>query len=115
MSDCVFCKIVNGELDTDKVYETDTVLAFKDADPKAPVHYLFVPKEHYDSTNDLEDDASVVKDIFEAIVHVAKEEGFAERGYRVINNCGKDGLQSVNHLHFHVLAGKELRILESDI
>lgn len=115
MTDCIFCKIISGEIPSDKVYENDRVLAFRDLDPKAPFHYLFVPKTHYDSANDLLGDASCVKDIFEAIAEVAQRDGFAETGYRVINNCGKDGLQSVNHLHFHLLAGKELKILESDL
>ncbi len=114
MQDCIFCKIAGGEIPTDKVFENDKLVAFKDMSPKAPVHYLFVPKAHYDSTNALKEDASIVKDIFEAIVEVAERDGFAESGYRVVNNVGKDGLQTVPHLHFHVLAGRELKILDTD-
>ncbi len=114
MTDCVFCKIIAGDIPTDKVFENDKVIAFKDMSPKAPIHYLFVPKDHYESTNDLAEDASIVTDIFEAIVEVAQRDGFADSGYRVVNNVGRDGLQTVPHLHFHVLAGRELKILDTD-
>lgn len=109
--DCLFCKIANGEIPTELVYENEDVAVFRDISPMAPVHLLFVPKKHIASANAFADgeDASIVSRIFEAIAYVAKHEGFAESGYRVISNCGKDGGQSVDHLHFHVLAGKPIR------
>lgn len=106
--DCIFCKLASGEIPTEVVYENNKVFAFKDMEPQAPIHYLFIPKKHYTSANDLIDDASVVKDIYEAIALVAKRDGFADKGYRVINNTGKDGGQTVEHLHFHVYAGREM-------
>lgn len=106
--DCIFCKLASGEIPTEVVYENNKVFAFKDMEPQAPIHYLFISKKHYTSANDLIDDASVVKDIYEAIALVAKRDGFADKGYRVINNTGKDGGQTVEHLHFHVYAGREM-------
>lgn len=107
--DCIFCKLANGEIPTELVYEDDRVSAFRDADPQAPIHLLFVPKEHIESANALDEkNASIVADIFLAIQKVSKEMGFAEDGYRIVNNCGKDGGQSVPHMHFHVLAGRAL-------
>ena len=109
--DCLFCKIANGEIPTELVYENEDVAVFRDISPMAPVHLLFVPKKHIASANAFADgeDASIVSRIFEAIAYVAKRDGFTESGYRVISNCGKDGGQSVDHLHFHVLAGKPIR------
>ena len=109
--DCIFCKLANREIETEVVYEDERVFAFRDMDPKAPIHYLFIPKEHISTLNDLEGDqvdASVITDLFRAISHVAKRDGFADSGYRVVSNCGADGGQTVQHIHFHVLAGREL-------
>lgn len=106
--DCIFCKLASGEIPTAAVYEDDRVFAFKDMDPQAPIHYLFVPKRHIASTNALRADAGIVADIFRAIALVAERDGFAEAGYRVVSNCGRDGGQTVEHLHFHVLAGRKL-------
>ncbi len=108
MSDCLFCKIVNGDIPSAKVYEDDTVLAFRDIAPMAPVHILFVPKEHIPSANGITaQNSAVVAHIFEVIPVVAAQENLAN-GYRVITNCGADGCQSVPHLHFHLLGGKKL-------
>lgn len=108
--DCLFCKIINGEVPSTKVYEDDNVYAFLDIDPQAPEHIIFVPKEHIGSANELnEENSAVVAKIFEAIAKVAKEKGFAEKGYRVVNNCGEDGGQTVGHIHFHLLAGRSLQ------
>lgn len=109
--DCLFCKIAQGEIPTDLVYEDENVVAFRDISPMAPVHLLFVPKKHIASANAFAagEDAAIVARIFEAIASVAKRDGFAESGYRVISNCGKDGGQSIDHLHFHVLAGQPIR------
>ncbi len=110
MSDCLFCKIVQGEIPSAKVYEDEYVYAFLDIDPQAPVHIVVVPKEHIASANDLTDgNASVIGKIFTAIAKIAKEQNFADSGYRIVNNCGEDGGQTVGHLHFHVLAGRELQ------
>lgn len=109
MSDCVFCKLIQGEIPTDKVYEDDKVLAFKDINPLAKIHYIFVPKDHIESAQVVDPDSRIISDLFVAIRTVAEREGFAETGYRVVTNVGKDGGQSVPHLHFHVLAGEPIR------
>lgn len=107
--DCLFCKIVAGEIPSTKVYEDDSVYAFLDIEPQAPTHIIIVPKMHIASANELTDDnAEVVGHIFAVAAKLAKEQGFAEDGWRIVNNCGKDGGQTVGHLHFHVLAGRNL-------
>ena len=106
--DCLFCKILAGDIPSAKVYENEWVYAFRDINPQAPVHVLVIPKEHIccaDAVN--ADNSAVVAKIFEAIPEIAKAEGLSN-GYRVITNCGEDGCQSVKHLHFHVLGGKKL-------
>ncbi len=107
--DCLFCKIINGEIPSTKLYEDDTVYAFADIAPQAPVHIIIIPKEHIASGNELTDDnAGVVGHIFAVAAKLAKEQGFAEKGWRIVNNCGEDGGQTVGHLHFHLLAGRNL-------
>ncbi len=107
--DCLFCKIIAGEIPSTKVYEDDTVYAFLDIDPQAPVHIIIIPKEHIASANELSDsNAEVVGHIFSVAAKLAKEQGFADGGFRIVNNCGKDGGQTVGHLHFHLLAGRNL-------
>ena len=107
--DCLFCKIIAGEIPSAKVYEDDKVLAFRDIEPQAPVHILIIPKEHIASANELnEENASVVGHIYAVAAKIAKEEGIAEGGYRIVNNCGVDGGQTVGHLHFHMLGGRSL-------
>lgn len=109
MEDCLFCKIIKGEIPSTKVYEDEFVYAFKDINPEAPVHILVVPKKHIESVNEIEEvDENIIGKIFLAIKKIAKEQGVAENGYRVVSNCGKDAGQTVMHLHFHVLGGKEL-------
>lgn len=109
MSDCIFCKIIKGEIPSKKVYEDDKVLAFHDINPEAPVHVLVVPKEHIESVNGInESNADVVSHIFLTINKIVKDLGIAESGYRVITNTGKDGGQTVSHMHFHVIGGREL-------
>lgn len=106
--DCIFCKIVAGEIPSSKVYEDENVYAFRDIQPQAPVHVLVVPKAHIASADEVNgENAALVAKIFEAIPKIAKAEGLTN-GYRVITNCGEDGCQSVKHLHFHVLGGKKL-------
>lgn len=110
MEDCIFCKIAAGEIPSTKVYEDEDVLAFRDIHPQAPVHLVFIPKQHCMSSMEDYDEtlhAAVLGKIFAAIRTVAKQEGLTG-GYRIINNCGKDACQSVRHIHFHLLAGKDL-------
>ena len=107
--DCLFCKIIKGEIPSAKVYEDDKVYAFRDIEPQAPVHILIIPKEHIASANELtEENASIVGHIFAVAAKIAKEEGIADGGYRIVNNCGQDGGQTVGHLHFHMLGGRSL-------
>ncbi len=106
--DCVFCKIVSGEFSSNTLYEDDDVLAFKDLDPQAPVHFLVIPKRHIESCDKLsEDNAKLLSKIFSVIRKLGEEQGL-ENGYRVITNVGEDGGQSVKHLHFHVLGKRKL-------
>lgn len=108
MSDCIFCKIANGEIPSNKVYEDETVLAFYDLDPQAPTHVLVIPKAHIASAAEITpENSAVVAHIFEVVAKLSKELGL-ENGFRVVNNCGRDGMQSVQHLHFHLLAGKPM-------
>ena len=110
MSDCIFRKIIAGEIPSNKVYEDDRIIAIRDLNPQAPVHVLFIPKEHICCANALnEENSDIVAHIFTKIPVVAKELGL-ENGYRVVNNCGEDGGQTVMHLHFHLLGGKKLEI-----
>ena len=104
--DCLFCKIIAGEIPGDKVYEDDKVFAFRDINPQAPVHVLIVPKRHM--SNILECDAETAAALTAAVQKIAAQEGVAESGFRVVSNCGRDGAQSVNHLHVHLLGGKPL-------
>ncbi len=109
MSDCIFCKIANGEIPTNLVYEDELVAAFNDLNPVAPVHILIVPKDHIASALELDSSNSdVVARIFQVAGKIARDKGFAEDGFRLVNNCGKDGGQTVGHLHFHLLAGRYL-------
>ena len=108
MSDCIFCKIIAGEIPSSKVWEDELVYAFRDINPMAPVHVLIVPKTHIASADGVNAENSVaVARIFEVIPKIAAAEGLVN-GYRVITNCGEDGCQSVKHLHFHLLGGKKL-------
>lgn len=107
--DCLFCKIINGDIPSTKVYEDELVYAFRDIEPQAPTHILIIPKEHIASANELtEENASVVGHVFAVAAKIAKAEGIAEGGYRIVNNCGEDGGQTVKHLHFHMLGGRSL-------
>ena len=108
MSDCIFCKIIAGDIPSSKVFEDEYVYAFRDIAPMAPVHILVVPKVHIASPNGVnEENSTYVSRIFEAIPQIAAAEGLTN-GYRVITNCGEDGCQTVKHLHFHILGGKKL-------
>ena len=110
MSDCLFCKIIAGDIPSTKVYEDETVLAFRDIAPQAPTHILVIPKVHIPSVDGVTaENSAVVAHIFEVIPAIAKAEGL-ENGYRVVSNCGSDAGQTVPHLHFHILGGKQLAL-----
>jgi histidine triad (HIT) family protein len=107
--DCLFCKIAEGSIPAEKVYEDEHVLAFKDIQPQAPVHLLVIPKKHIASLDEAgPEDAELLGRVTLAARKVARDAGIAENGYRVINNCGKDSGQVVFHIHFHVLGGEPL-------
>lgn len=106
--DCLFCKIIAGEIPSAKVYEDETVLAFRDIDPKAPFHAVVIPKAHIASAAEITaQNSAVVAHVFEVIAEIAKREKL-DNGFRVVTNCGKEGGQTVGHLHFHLLAGRSL-------
>ena len=108
--DCLFCKIVAGIIPSTKVYEDETVFAFRDIAPQAPTHILVIPKAHIASVNDVTaENSAVVAHIFEVIPAIAKAENLTG-GYRVVSNCGADAGQTVHHLHFHILGGKPLAL-----
>ena len=105
---CLFCKIVAGDIPSSKVYEDDTILAFRDINPQAPVHILMIPKVHIPSLDGVTpENSAVVAHIFETIPQIAKEAGL-DSGYRLISNCGPDACQTVPHLHFHILGGRAM-------
>ncbi len=107
--DCLFCKIIEGEIPSQCLYEDDKIYVFKDIDPQAPVHFLVIPKKHIDSLDTMTDeDAELIGYVFKKIRDLAKEQGLKD-GYRVVNNIGEDGGQSVKHMHFHVLGGRSLQ------
>ena len=108
MSDCIFCKIAQSERPSEKVYEDDKILCFKDLDPQAPVHVLIIPKKHISSLDDVrEEDSELLGYIMLKVREIAAELGLGN-GYRLVNNCGEDGLQTVQHLHFHLLGRRKL-------
>lgn len=110
MTDCIFCKMVAGEIRPDVVYENNEVLAFRDINPQAPMHVLVVPKEHISTINDLDEGhAALVGKLYLAVKQIARQEGMSERGYRTVMNCNAEAGQTVFHLHLHVLAGREMR------
>jgi len=110
MSDCIFCKIINGEISTERVYEDENVVAFNDINPQSPVHILVIPKVHISSLNDIDENSShIIGQIHLAIKKIGIEKSLDHKGYRVVNNCGKDGGQTVDHLHYHILGGREMK------
>ena len=107
-TDCIFCRIAAGEIPSGKVYEDELVYAFRDIHPQAPQHILVIPKAHVSSALDVTaENAHLTAACFAAISQIAKEQGL-HGGFRVVNNCGEDGGQTVGHLHFHILGGKKL-------
>jgi histidine triad (HIT) family protein len=108
-ADCLFCRIVAGEIPADIVHSSELAVAFRDLNPQAPVHVLVVPRRHIDDAGELEPgDADALSGVFAAARHVAEEQGLAERGYRLVFNVGEDASNSVPHLHLHVLGGRRL-------
>lgn len=105
--DCAFCKIISGDIPSSKVYEDEWVVAFKDLEPQAPVHVLIVPKEHIASAAEITAENSfLIAKVFEAAAKIAKEMDLKD-GFRIVNNCGEKAGQSVMHIHFHMMAGRE--------
>ena len=110
MANCIFCMIAEGTIPSTKVYEDEKVLAFRDINPMAPTHILVIPKEHIPSVDGITaENSAVVAHIFETIPLIAKAENL-EQGYRVVSNCGEHAGQTVHHLHFHILGGKQLSL-----
>lgn len=106
--DCVFCKIARNEIPSKKVYEDDQIVAFNDLEPQAPVHVLIIPKKHIQSADQIaDDDTNIIGKIFMVASKIAKELEL-ENGYRIVNNCGEDGGQTVPHLHFHLMGGRKM-------
>lgn len=109
MEDCLFCKIIAGQIPSTKVFENDAVYAFRDINPVAPIHVLIVPKKHIQSSEQLtREDDKLLGEMFEVARTIAKQEGLSENGYRLVFNTGKDGGQTVPHIHMHLIGGKEL-------
>lgn len=110
MTDCLFCKIASKEIPSSIVFEDDRVVAFKDINPAAPVHILIIPKVHIQSVLDIgESNSEIVAYIFEVAAKIAREQGLAEKGFRIVANTGMDGGQTVPHLHYHLLGGRSLQ------
>lgn len=108
MADCIFCKIADKDIPSKTVYEDDQIIVFHDLEPQAPVHVLIIPKKHIASMDDLaEEDGELIAHLMLKIKEIAKELGL-EKGYRLVNNCGEDGLQTVKHLHFHLLGKRKM-------
>ena len=107
--DCLFCKILAGDIPADIVYESESAIAFRDINPQAPTHVLVIPRQHIATINDLDEaDRSLVGDLYLAAQQIAAEEGIAESGYRAVMNCNEGAGQSVFHIHLHVLGGRAL-------
>ncbi|CDF58071.1 histidine triad nucleotide-binding protein [Thermobrachium celere] len=107
--ECIFCKIVNGEIPASKVYENESVLAFKDINPVAPVHILIIPKKHYTSVLDIDTKSNILNEIFEAARVIAKELNIDESGFRLVTNTGESAGQTVKHIHFHLIGGRDMQ------
>ena len=107
MDDCLFCKIANKEIPTDVVYEDDDVIAFNDIDPQAPIHIVIIPKEHFDNVMNVPAGSEIISKIFVVVNKLAIRLGITQDGFRVVSNIGADGGQTVNHMHFHLMAGRK--------
>jgi histidine triad (HIT) family protein len=109
VDDCIFCKIARKELPAEIVYETDSIIAFKDINPQAPVHVIIIPVQHYDNILTVPAGSDLMLHIQNAINKLAIKYKLADNGFRIVNNCGADGGQTVNHLHFHLLGGRAFK------
>lgn len=110
MTDCLFCKMVSGDITPDTVYEDDQVLAFRDLNPQAPLHVLVIPKQHVSTLNDLNDsNEQLAGHLLAVAAKIAAQEGYADSGYRTVMNCNADGGQTVFHLHLHLFAGRKMQ------
>ena len=106
---CLFCKILEGEIPAERIYESDTAVAFRDINPQAPIHALVIPRKHISTINDIDvDDEAIIGSLYSAARHIAAEEGIADEGYRAVMNCNEGAGQSVFHIHLHVLGGRRL-------
>ena len=108
MSDCIFCKIANKEINSEIIYENEKVTAFKDLNPRAKMHFLIVPKKHYETILDI-DDKETTEYLLKAVKDIAQKYEISEKGFRLINNCKEDGGQEVMHMHIHMLGGEKLK------
>jgi len=109
MSDCIFCKIVRGDIPADILYQDENVLAFRDLSPQAPVHFLVIPKKHISTINDIQSaDVELIGQLYLAAKKIAKQEGMDETGYRCVMNCNDDGGQTVHHIHLHVMGKRQM-------
>ncbi len=109
MTNCIFCKIVSGDIPADKIFENDHVIGFRDLNPQAPTHVLVIPKRHISTINDLNDeDKSLIGEMYLAAQQIAADEGLAERGYRTVMNCNEEAGQTVFHIHLHLLGGRAM-------
>jgi len=107
--DCLFCKILDGEIPAELIYESDTAVAFRDVNPQAPTHVLVIPRKHIATINDIEqDDQEIIGSLYTAAREVAAKEGIADDGYRAVVNCGEGAGQTVFHIHLHVLGGRQM-------
>ena len=110
MSDCIFCKIVSGDIPADKVFENDHVIGFRDLNPQAPTHVLVIPKKHISTINDLqEEDKALVGEMYLAAKQIAADEGLSDDGYRTVMNCNEQAGQTVFHIHLHLLGGRRMQ------
>ena len=109
MEDCIFCKIINNEIPAEVVYEDEKVFAFRDIDPQAPIHIILIPKQHFDSILNVPAGNDIISDIHTVASRIAIKLGIAQNGFRLVNNCGADGGQTVDHLHYHLLGGRSLQ------
>ena len=108
-NDCLFCKIIDGDIPADIVFESDTAIAFRDINPQAPTHVLIIPRKHIATINDVEpDDHEIIGSLYAAAAKIAGEEGFADDGYRAVMNCNEAAGQTVFHIHLHLLGGRAL-------
>ena len=109
MTDCIFCKIVSGDIPAEKIFENDHVIGFRDLNPQAPTHVLVIPKKHISTINDIQqEDKGLIGEMFLAAQQIAADEGLSERGYRAVMNCNAEAGQTVFHIHLHLLGGRAM-------